>query len=263
MLKRSAALALLGCLAFNAQAEHCSVNFNYGVIIDPLHIRILDKDQTYVQFNGTHQVFVKGREIELSPQAAETVTEFVQGIREQVPQIVSLAIEGVELGLKTVNNVIGSLTGENSAAHRKVQEKFDEMQWRLRKRFNHSDQSYYVAPQDFDEFDDIVAGQFEDELEEILSQSIGTILSAVGEAMANHDEDNIEQRATTYDQPIEVMGDALEVTLGEKASTLEEKAEQFCINLAALDKVEEEMQVQVPQLAEFDLISTQTKHNQQ
>ena len=259
MIKKIATITAL-CCVFSAQAEHCSVNFNYGVIIDPEHIRILDKGQTLVQFNGKNQVFVNGREIELTSPANDTVAEFVQGIRTQVPQIVSLAIEGVELGLKTVNNVIGSLTGENSAAHRKIQKKFDEMQWRLRKRFNHSDQNYYVAPQDFNDFDEIVAGQFEDELEAILSQSIGTILSAVGEAMANNDEDNIEQRATTYDEPIEEMGDSLELTLGTKTNNLSEKVEQFCIKLSALDEIEQQMQLQVPQLAEFNLISTEASH---
>jgi len=236
------------------------VNFNYGVVIDTKHVRILDHGQTYVQFNGDHQVFVRGREVELTPENKHIVGKFTSGVREQVPQIVSIAIEGVEIGLKAVNKVIGGLTGENSASHRKIQEKFDEMQIRLKKRFNHSDKSYYIAPQDFDEFDEIFAGEFEQEIEEIVSDSIGTILIAVGEAMANRDEDDIEQRVDTFDQQIESMGAELKLEVGEKAGKLGAKAEQFCINLSLLDHIENEMQLTIPELAEFNLISTNTDY---
>lgn len=253
-------LLAAGCVSAQSLAAHCNVNFNYGVVIDTKHVRILDRGQTYVQFNGEHQVFVRGREVALTPENKQVVGKFVSGVREQVPQIVSIAIEGVEIGLKAVNKVIGGLTGENSASHRKIQEKFDEMQIRLRKRFNHSDKSYYIAPQDFDEFDEIFAGEFEQEIEEIVSDSIGTILIAVGEAMANRDEDDIEQRVNTFDQRIESMGAELKLEVGEKADKLEAKAEKFCVNLSLLDHVETEMQLTIPELAEFNLISTNTDY---
>lgn len=255
-------VALFAAMASSpAFAEQCNVNFNYGVVIDPSHVRILDHGQTYVQINGEHQLFVRGREIALTTENKETVSQFAKGIREQVPQIVSIAIEGVEIGLKAVNKVIGGLTGENSASHRKITEKFDEMQIRLHKRFNHSDESYYIAPQDFDEFDEIFAGEFEHEIEEIVSESIGTILMAVGEAMANHDKEDIEQRVDTFDERIESMGKELKLEIGDKASKLETKAEQFCKNLSSLDKIETEIQLTIPALAEFNLISTnQNEH---
>ncbi|WP_286262370.1 YggN family protein [Thalassotalea atypica] len=256
---------LVCCSAFtitSAFAEHCNVNFNYGVVIDPTHVRILDHGQTYVQFNENNQVFVRGREIELTEAHQQTVSTFVSGIREQVPTIVSIAIEGVEIGLKAVNKVIGGLTGENSASHRKIQENFDEMQMRLRKRFNHSDESYYIAPQDFDEFDEIFTGEFEHEIEEIVSESIGTILVAVGEAMANRDEEDIEQRVDTFDERIQSMGTELKLEVGDRATQLEAKAEKFCLNLSQLDKVETEMQLTIPALSKFNLITTSTQEHQ-
>lgn len=241
----------------NVYAEHCNVNFNYGVIIEPNHVRILDNGQTYVQINNDSQLFVRGREIALESHQTALVSDFSKGIRNQVPEIVFIAIEGVEIGLKAVNKVIGGLTGENSASHRKLQEKFDDMQMRLRKKFNHSDKSYYIAPQDFDDFDEIFAGEFEQEIEEIVSESIGTILMAVGEAMANRDEDTIEQRVSTYDDKLEHMGEELKLEIGTRANQLEQKAEQFCQALTDLDQVEAQMQVTISALNEFNLISSQ------
>ncbi len=240
----------------SANAQQCDINFNYGVIIDPAHLRIVHQGQTYVQINGAHQLFVKGREIELNKEQQEQLSEYASGIRAQVPAIVSIAIEGVELGLKAVNKVISSLTGENSASHQQFQEKFDEMKWRLRTRFNHSDESYYIAPQDFDDFDEIFAGEFESEIESIVTDSVGTILVAVGEAMTHKEEQSTEQRVETFDQRIETMGNDIKLDISTQANALELKAAQICASLVKLYEIENKLQLEIPALAEFNLIET-------
>lgn len=238
------------------QAQQCDINFAHGVIIDPAHIRIVNQGQTYVQVNGEHQLFVNGREVKLSAEQQAQLSEYTAGIREQVPAIVSIAIEGVELGLKAVNKVISGLTGENSASHQQFQEKFDEMKWRLRARFNHSDDSYYIAPQDFDDFDEVFAGEFEKEIESIVSDSVGTILIAVGEAMTHREEQSSEQRVETFDQRIETMANDIKLGISNQANALEVKAEKICDRLKVLDEIENRLQLEIPALSEFNLIET-------
>jgi hypothetical protein len=240
----------------SAQAQQCDINFSHGVIIDPAHIRIVSQGQTYVQVNGQHQLFVNGREVKLSAEQQIQLSKYSAGIRAEVPAIVSIAIEGVELGLKAVNRVISGLTGENSASHQQFQEKFDEMKWRLRARFNHSDESYYIAPQDFDDFDEVFAGEFEKEIEAIISDSVGTILIAVGEAMTHREEQSSEQRVETFDQRIETMANDIKLGISNQANALEVKAEKICARLIALDEIENKLQLEIPALSEFNLIET-------
>ena len=244
--------------SFSILAEQCSVNFNYGVIIDPNHIRMIEHGQTVVQINGENQLFVEGREIELSQKQQQLITQFSLGIRGQVPEIVSIAIEGVDIGLKAVNKAIGSLTGENSASQQKIQTKFDELKWRIRTRFNQSANNYFIAPQDFADFDDIFTGEFEQELEEIISDSIGTILLAVGEAMIsdNSNSSGGEQRLSTFDERMETMGKDLELEISASANALEKKAEQFCFKLTELDEIESKIHSSIKPLKQFNLIET-------
>ncbi len=248
---------LVTCLYMSAaNAQQCDINFNYGVIIDPAHLRIVNQGQTYVQINGQHQLFVYGREIALNKAQKSQLSEYTSGIRSQVPAIVSIAIEGVELGLKAVNKVISSLTGENSATHQQFQEKFDEMKSRLRTRFNHSDESYYIAPQDFDDFDEIFAGEFKKEIETIVTNSVGNILVAVGEAITHKEKQSTEQRVETFDQRIESMGNDIKIDISNQANTLENKAAIICASLLKLDQIENKLQLEIPALAEFNLIVT-------
>jgi len=250
------AIIATGLVASSASAQQCDINFNYGVVINPSHVRILQESQTYVQINNDQQLFIRGREIQLNEQQIELLTQYSQGIRKQIPEIVAIAIEGVDIGLKAVNKVIADLTGENSASHQKIQERFDEMQYRLRERFNHSDTNYYIASQDFDDFDEIFAGAFEQEIESIVTESIGTILMAVGEAMTTNEESNSEQRVETFDQRIKGMEKDLHLEIEPRAQEIELKAAQFCKNLKKLDQLESKLQKSIRQLNEFDLIQT-------
>jgi hypothetical protein len=248
---------LVTCLFLStANAQQCDINFNYGVIIDPAHLRIVNQGQTYVQINSQHQLFVYGREIALNKAQKNQLSEYTSGIRSQVPAIVSIAIEGVELGLKAVNKVISSLTGENSATHQQFQEKFDEMKSRLRTRFNHSDESYYIAPQDFDDFDEIFTGEFKKEIETIVTNSVGNILVAVGEAITHKEKQSTEQRIETFDQRIKSMGNDIKIDISNQANTLENKAAIICASLLKLDQIENKLQLEIPALAEFNLIIT-------
>lgn len=241
-------------------AEHCSVNFNYGVIIDPIHIRTLDKGITKVQITNNNQLFIHGREVQLTPKQKESLSLYSNGIREHVPEIVSIAIEGVDIGLKAVNKLVGGLTGENSESHQKLQENFDELHWRMRRRFNHSDDSYYVAPQDFNDFDEIFAGEFEQEIKQIVSASVGTILLAVGKAMTAQEEGEMEDRMANFDQHLSELGEEIELDISEKTKVIETKASQFCTKLIELDDRETQLQQQIPELLPYNLISTDNKH---
>lgn len=258
MIKIFSLFLFASFFSFNSLAEQCSVNFNYGVIIDPNHIRIIEHSKTVVQINGENQLFVEGREIELNHEQQQLISQFSLGIRDQVPEIVSIAIEGVDIGLKAVNKAIGSLTGENSASQQKIQTKFDELKWRIRTRFNQSANNYYIAPQDFADFDDIFTGEFEQEIEEIISDSIGTILLAVGEAMISGNTNNRdgEQRLSTFDERMETMGKDLELEISASANALEKKAEQFCLKLTELDEIESKIQHSIKPLSQFNLVET-------
>lgn len=251
-------IVLTSLSVFKIQAEQCSVNFNYGVIIDPDHIRMIDHGKTVVQINDENQLFIEGRELALNIEQQTLVKQFSLGIRAQVPEIVSIAIEGVDIGLKAVSKAIGSLTGENSASQQKIQTKFEELKWRIRTRFNQSANNYYIAPQDFADFDDIFTGEFEQEIEEIISDSIGTILSAVGEAIIsdNSARSNHEQRLSTFDDRMENLGKDLELEISASANALEGKAETFCLKLTELDLIESKIHLAIKPLKQFNLIET-------
>lgn len=247
-------------LSNQAYAEQCSIHLNYGVIIDPSHIRVIDDGRTLVQINGTKQLFIQGIEQSVTAEQEALIEQFSSGIRAHIPEIVSIAIEGVDIGLKAVNEVVGGLTGENSASQQKVQAKFEELKWRIRARFNQSANNYFIAPQDFNDFDEMFAGEFEQEIEEIVQTSVGTILKAVGQSMLSENEHSEqldgEPRLDNFDERMDGMSNGLELEVSERAKALDKKAAQFCQRLAELDQIEAQLQQAITPLKKYNLIQS-------
>jgi len=254
--------ALVGLLIIsnpNAFAQECSIHFNYGVIVHHNHIRMVEHARTQIQINGTKQLFIKGREVNLSAEQQQLVAQFSTGLREKLPAIVSIAIEGVDIGLKAVSEVIGGLTGENSASQQKVQAKFDELKWRTRARFNQSANNYYIAPQDFTDLDGIFAGQFEQEIEDIITTSIGTILTSVGESIltdSNHGEYGPDKPITSFEEKLSNLNRGLDLEVSGRAKALDIKAKEFCLQLDELNKIETQLHQAIPALQKYNLIKT-------
>ena len=254
---------LCASVLFQANASQCDINFHYGVVINPRHVRMVENGQTRIQINHNDQLFIDGKEQILTPAQQHTLTLYSQGIRKEVPAIITVALDGVDLGLKSVNKLIASLTGENSASHQKIQEKFNELQAKLHLRFNQTTDNYYIAPQDFANFDEIFTGEFEHEIEKIVSNSVGTILVAVGEAMASNKQDNFEKRIKSNSEHISNINDDLKQDMQSESSDLEHKTDQFCHDLTSLNQIENQLQQSIPSLRPFDLIDISHHKRQQ
>lgn len=242
-------------------ARQCSVHLNFGVIISPHHVRIVKQTKTHIQINDSKQLFVNGREIILTTEQEQLLEKFSQGIRQQIPEIVPIAIEGLNISLKTVNQVVASLTGENSVAQQQIQAKFDELKWRIRARFNQSTDHYYIALQDQNDFDDILTGEFEKEIEDTITDSLGTILNTVSLALISELDSSkygskygSEMRVNNADTRITTISKGLNLTTSDRAKALDEKINIFCSQLKQLNNIEDTLHLSIPQIKAFNII---------
>lgn len=261
-MKRYALPVLLTGLISNSVYAECNMSFKYGVVIDPLHVRLLEEELTYIQITRNQQLFISGREIMLNSEQKALLGEYSIQIRQQVPEIVSIAIEGVDVGLEAVNKSIGGATGEDNESRKLFQKRFNDMQWNLRNRFNHSDESYYIAPQSFNDFDEIFSGEFEKEIEHIVTQSLGSILMAVGDAIVKRTDRNQDKRnddnSIILNNKMTNLEKELISELSTQTNALDKKARIFCTNLKELDKLENQIRASIPNLSQLDLIQSKS-----
>ena len=242
---------------YSFSSEECSVDVNYGVAVEQDHIRFIDKDETVVQINNMDQLFIRGKQIDLDTRQQALLEEYAKGINEQVPATVNLALDAVEVAFTAVSHVMAGLSGEDKDSDENIDAIFDKIQDKLAKRFNRANGSYYLGEQSFDEIDQVIEEDLEEEIESIVSQSVGNFLINLGSAL-NDEEGDFDQRMEAFGERMENMGEEVELAVEGKAEKLEEQAIELCDNLKSLDQLEAELTTSITELADFDLIKIES-----
>ncbi|MBU2223846.1 MAG: YggN family protein, partial [Gammaproteobacteria bacterium] len=116
--------------------------FRHGILISPEQIRVLTADRTQFQINHDRQLFIQGQWITLSEVDTEVLTQYSQGMRKFVPQVVGIAVDSVELGLSAIESMLIGVG--NPAQQEEWQALVQETTYQLMSRFVRSGEHFYL-----------------------------------------------------------------------------------------------------------------------
>lgn len=217
-------LIFLTFAAFSAQADlKCEVDLNYGLVVTEKSIRVLNESHTLYQINHGDQLIVGGNWIQLNEKQLEKVKQFAGGLHYSVPKMIILATEGVNMAIDTVEHVYVGLVGTDHKSFEKLTSALGRVKEKVKKKFIHSSDNYYIGPGSLENVDDLVDQELEAQIEQAINTSLGGVLSAIG-GLTSGDNEDMEQRMEELSQRLEVMGDEIERTVGPKADSLRKKS---------------------------------------
>ena len=244
-------------LGIPAQADlKFDVDLNFGLVVNERHIRVVDKSRTVYQINETGQLIVEGEWLELTPQQRKDLHRYAKGIHYVIPKMIILATEGVDLAVGTVEHVYVGLVGQDHKSYDKLQSSLQRVRKRIKEKFFHTGDNFYIGPGSLENVDNLVDRELEEQIEAAINTSVGGVLSAIGGLSAGGDEAT-EQKMEDLSQRIEVMEQEIERQVGPKADSLRKKARWFCNKMLQLDRIEEKLRAEIPQLAAYNVILTQ------
>ncbi|MCF6435532.1 YggN family protein [Pseudoalteromonas sp. MMG022] len=244
-----AALVLLSALPVLAKNK-CDVELSHGLIITDSEIRIVDNGQTRVQINNDNQLLIRGYWVELSEQETQVLYEYSRGIRDTVPELVSLATDGVNLGLSAIEQVVEGMSDKEPEV---LKTQLQYVERALMDKFKRGDDFFFIAPQSLSKIDDFFTKEISKKIHSAVHGSLGAILMSLGDAFKSR-EGNIEDRITDMGQRMEIISREIDKSLQKKALQLEAKAEEYCECLNTLENTETRLQSIVPSLAAYDLV---------
>ena len=254
---RSLGLGLLLCLPQWAFAGNgCPIQLKMGLLIAPDHIRIMEMGRTQVQINNDSELFIRGDMITITDQERYMVREFSLGLRKELPEIVTIAMDSMELGFEALNKVVKGLGGTDTA--KGIEEHFDYLKGGLLRKFARSGNNFYIAPQGLNELDDFFEDELSKQINKVVTDALKIMLGAMGEAF-RQSEGAIEGQNVDLGERVELLSADVEKSLKYNADRLAKKAEAFCQRFESLDKTEARLQNQIPRLRKYDILSNQ--HN--
>jgi hypothetical protein len=250
-LQRVLILFLILC-SWPAFSTECTMAFRHGILISPEQIRIHSSNRTVFQINQDKELFIRGEWITLNPAEQELVRQYAQGLRKFVPELVSIAVDSVELGLAAIENMLVGLG--NSTQQQEWQALIRETTYQLMSRFVRSGDHFYLAPQSLNELDAFLHGELKTKLKDLAKYTVGAVWEALRGAL-RQSEDNFERTESQNWQPADELLAKINTDLELKADELEQKSVLFCQRLIELDQIETQLQQRVPQLMAYDVVA--------
>ena len=193
------------------------------------------------------RLFVRGDQITLSPEQQELVTEYSKSIRRAVPQAGELAVQAVSLAYEGIQAALGDHVDLSNS-----REKFDRLEQRISEKFN-NDSGHYSFRQgefSFDNNNEEIDVMVEEIVEDMVPQLIGGLLSNIGQAMANGDDDF---------SSLENLGENIEQEIEGRAEEIEKSADEFCYSLKKVDDLETELVASNDNFSYFDVLTFKEK----
>lgn len=207
-----------------------------------------------MQINHDSQLFIHGDLIVLTDQERYMVREFSLGLRKELPEIVTIAMESIELGFSAFDKVVKGLAGSDSA--RGIEEHFNILKGGLLRKFARSGDNFYIAPQAINKLDDFFEEELSTQVNQIVTDSLQIMLGAMGDAIQQN-ESGIEGTKVDIDERIKMLSEEVDNSLKINADRIKVKANAFCQRFESLDKTETRLQKHIPRLLKYDILSNE------
>lgn len=244
-------LIMVCLIAPPASAAGCNMAFRYGLLIAPDYIRFMHNARSYVQINHDQQLFVRGEWIELDEEGTALLRQYSQGLRRFVPEVVSIAVDSVELGLSSIEAMLSGVGSKSQQAE--WRDLIRETTYQFMSRFIRTNEHFYLAPQSLNELEYFLHGELKPQLDNLARHTVGAVWKALRDALRQSDS-NFEQADNQDWQSVGELVDKINLGLDAKVIELEAKSVLFCERLQELDNIEQRLQHHVPELLNYDVV---------
>ena len=241
---------------FSFGSEQCNLEFNNSLRLDKNVIEITDEDNQVMRIDNRANVYIEGKKVELSNAQRAAVSDYADGLREQLPQVADIALEGVKLASVALAEVSKTL---DIPAFESLGSLMNDVSTEIHNSFYDGDT--FVFDQDnLDAMGAAFGSEFEAKIEkaveETMMESIGSILVAVGSELLSSGGD-----MNAMENKFENMGKAIEEKMEKEAAGLEKKAEALCGSFLVLAQQENELQSLLPGIKNYDLFTVKMGKN--
>lgn len=223
--------------------DSCDIELNYDLTISPEHIRIIDQDETMVDIYKDKILFLRGEQIQLNQNQQVMITQYATHIRNAIPEVTEIAVEAISMAYEGINLALG-----NHADMSETQEKFSDLENKLKQKFESKDGHYSFKQGSFNTSieDEAVDELVEDIVSDVVPQLVGGILSNIGIAMMSGESDLSE---------LEDIGENIEKEMELRGESIEQRAEEFCLSLKKVDELEQALLASNSQFIYLDLLN--------
>jgi hypothetical protein len=229
----------------------CSVELNGNMQLENHVLAATLDNNTHLTIDQDKTLYIDGIALTLNTQQQHWVDNYYDGINQAVPQAAEIATDAVALASTALNEVLTELLGSDNTALADLSDKLRKLDQQIQYNFYADNGDIRLHAESFENgefFGEQWEAQFEEAIEDLVTDSIGHLMVAIGTQLIFNDGDMGE-----FEQKMQRFGEQMEQKVGYQATALEEKTDALCSTLAQVDFAETQLQ-KIKQLASLDVI---------
>lgn len=237
--------------------NECNIDLQGGLHIEQNTITFKKNDKALYSIVDDQTLMLNNQVIDLTSNQQSLVTEYSTSIRQTVPQVKEIAVGAIDVAVEGVNMAFDQLLGEGNNVSSDLTYELGRIRTEIDARFS-SDKGFYIDENGI-QGDDLLGEDFDNHIESVVEdavqKSMGTVMIALGQELL-FSGGNME----SFETRMEDFGQQIELQMEERAMALEEKGDQLCRSIVAIDELEEQMKNEIPEIAHTDVLKV-TSHN--
>ncbi|QOL25309.1 YggN family protein [Thalassotalea sp. LPB0316] len=245
-------LAATTSSTFALAGNNCDVNLDANFSLKDNQIIFSDDHQHELyRITAKNELVIDNHNVRLSAAGQSSLNAYASGIRDVVPQVRDVAIEGVNIAIEGVNLAFDGLLGEGNDVSEDLTFELSQIRDQLAHKFDSGSGIYIGNGHDMaeDVFGEDFEQRFEDVLESAIERSMGSLLMAVGREMIFSGGD-----MEAFEARMEDFGHNIESQMEARAENIEKSAYALCEQIVHIDKLEDELKANVPELSKIDVL---------
>lgn len=216
-----------------AHEDSCSFSFDHDLSVMDNAITISNSSTDKIYIDSSNQLYINDIAQPLSSEQQQMVDAYANNIRLLIPEVISIATEGVGLGIDAASLAMGTLFGEGDPDYLEFTQRIQELGDKILMRLDANQFDSKALEQAFDkEFEAEIEAFAEDTVNQLMPRLMAKAMAAAmsNDASAGDFEmraDRIEHEVTAFIEP--------------RAEALEARAEELCEIIVTLDGIEAQM----------------------
>ena len=220
--------------AFVDNGNDCNYSLEYDLTVHDDNITFSNDDNNKITIDQDNKLFVNGSEKKLNNEQQTLITHYADGVRDLIPEVTAIAIEGVNLGVKAAGMALGIILGEGDPDYGRFNDRINELADSITQRLDANNFDSKSLEQAFEEdFENEIESIVEEAVEELTPRLMAKIVTA---AMSGGEGEisDLEMRAESLESEIESF-------VEPRAEALEARAEELCDSVDNLNSIESEL----------------------
>ncbi|MEL0067026.1 MAG: DUF2884 family protein [Gammaproteobacteria bacterium] len=218
--------------AVMAHDDACSFSFDHDLSVINSNITISQTGTSKVFIDDNNQLFIDDQVQALTSEQQKLVDDYADNIRILIPEITSIAVEGINLGIDAASLAIGTLLGEGDPDYLEFVQRLQDLGDKIVAKIDSDNFDSRELERAFeDDFENEIEAFIDETMNELTPRLMAKVMTA---ALTDGGTSDFEMRAESMEADIEAM-------VEPRAEMLEQRAEELCTIITQLDTIENQL----------------------